>query len=90
MQDDVTAAREMLRAEMAEDHLDLDLCEEDTPDTIAAALRAITLAIRQTREQCAAVAEKDQRSDLAKDLNYEPEFHRAGKRIAAAIRAMGK
>jgi len=74
MQDDVTAAREMLRAEMAEDHLDLDLCEDDTPDTIAAALRAITLAIRQTREQCAAVAMETQYGSFA----------------AAAIRAMGK
>ena len=74
MQDDVTAAREMLRAEMAEDHLDLDLCEDDTPDTIAAALRAIALAIHKTREQCAKVAMETQYGSFA----------------AAAIRAMGK
>jgi len=57
MPDDVTAmALEILRVEFAKDHLDLELCESEVPDTISAAIRAIEAAIIAERERCATLA----------------------------------
>jgi hypothetical protein len=40
------------------------------------------------REAAAKIAERDMRSDLAKEVGYEPEHYLIGKRIAAEIRAL--
>lgn len=49
-------------------------------------------AVRDEREelieQCAKIAERDTRSDLAKAHNYEPDFYRHAKHIAKSIRAL--
>jgi len=102
MQDDVTAAREMLIRHLRENFGDeaaddreagIDWGREDGEDFIVGYL----LAIRQTREQCAKVAEEE----AARCLNAVG--HRAGwsipqrdrardaaLHITDAIRAMGK
>lgn len=49
----------------------------------------LAAARREEREACAKLAETDIRSDLAKDLQYKPEWFRHAERIAAAIRAGG-
>lgn len=55
----------------------------DTPDAIT---KRIDTAIARERERCAQIAEIDCRSELAIGWNYQPEYYKHGKRIAAAIR----
>lgn len=49
--------------------------------------RELTEAVEAEREACAKVAEEDRRTSAARELGYEPEWFKHGKRIATAIRA---
>jgi hypothetical protein len=64
-------------------------CTSSPQTTISAIIEAELRGYKRGIEDAAEVAGRDERTDLARTHNHEPDWYKYGKQIAAAIRKLG-